>query len=106
MSFNSLFCPFLLYSTFVQFIMSYPREASQSSGDSWQSSKDSTSTLSRGSTAAEIAATRKADKLTNQDPLSVHTVAPALVVHSFEDVPFTVLLNKFNTVKDHVRTNA
>ena len=83
--------------------MSYPREASQSSGDSWQSSKDITSTLSRGSTAAEIAATRKADKLTNQDPLSVHTVESALVVHSFEDAPFTVLLNKFNTVKDHVR---
>jgi len=88
----------------LQFIMSYPREPVQSPGDSWQASKDSTSTLSTGSTVAEIAATRQADKLTNQDPLSVHTVAPALVVHSFEDVPFTMLLNKFNTVKDHVRT--
>eukprot|EP01032_Pedospumella_encystans_P019037 gene19038-21655_t len=90
-----------VYGRYIEFIMSYPREASQSSGDSWQSSKDSTSTLTTGSTAAEIAATRQADKLTNQDPLSVHTVAPALVVHSFKDVPFTVLLNKFNTVKDH-----
>ncbi len=86
-----------------QFILSYPREPVQSPGDSWQSSKDSTSTLTTGPTVAEIAATRQADKLTNQDPLSVHTVAPALVVHAFADVPFTVLLNKFNTVKDHVR---
>lgn len=99
----------LVYDRYIEFILSYPRQ-SQNDG-SWSSNKDSVATITTtssttsstsSSTASEIAATRAADKASVEDPLAVDAVAPALLVHSFEDVPYTVLLNKFNTVKDHV----
>ncbi len=43
----------------------------------------------------------------NQDPLDVATAGEALIVYRFasseESYPYTLLLNKFNTVPDHVR---
>lgn len=51
------------------------------------------------------------DGKTVADPLAIDTIDPALVAHRFaEDAedsgaaqPFSIVLNKFNTVKDHVR---
>lgn len=115
-----------------QFIISYPRtlstditpttasgdnkdETENSQGESWAAEKDKASTISTSSSPAEIAATRALDRGTGKDPLSLDVVDQRLVVHRFAlpaeqqqpPVPeqqFTILLNKFNTVKDHVST--
>jgi hypothetical protein len=91
--------------------------SSASSGDDdWTKAKDKISTIS---------ALRAANRALQEDPLDVRTMDPALVVYRFdapyqqqqeqgemqgvainydnaERVPFTVTLNKFNTVADHV----
>jgi hypothetical protein len=91
--------------------------SSTSSGDDdWTQAKDKISTIS---------ALRAANRALQEDPLDVRTMDPALVVYRFdapyqqqqeqgemqgvdinndnaERVPFTVTLNKFNTVADHV----
>ena len=119
----------LIYDKYIEFILSYPRNMNSDAADTgmnWQESKDSISTLDRMSSASEIATIRAGDRETGGDPLSIDTMDPALIVHRFahphqpqqqeekevEDVTvpinantmeYSIVLNKFNTVMDHVR---
>jgi hypothetical protein len=103
----------------MQFILSYPStldDSTNTDGDnagdaeSWVQDKSEVSTISTSSSLAEVAAARAAAKEQGGDPLSVATIDPALLVHSFAKdaqnggatIPYSILLNKFNTVKDHV----
>ncbi len=102
--------------------------AEEGNGEAWAAEKDEVTTISTSSTPAEIAATRALDRGTGMDPLSLEVVDELLVVHGFAQQPdsqqqsqlkgaagpvapappeqqFTILLNKFNTVKDHVSVN-
>jgi hypothetical protein len=100
-----------------QFILSFPvdkssaGEHSSDEGGDWQASKDRVGTANRFSSPGDIAAARSEAK-TADDPLSLGSMDESLVVHRFAEdsaasgaaQPFSVVLNKFNTVKDHVRT--
>lgn len=105
------------------------QDNNSNNGETWLDEKDKVSTISGLSTPKEIAATRALDRDNDRDPLSLDVVDEQLIVHRFAGSPdpqtvsaavpeaaggpvlrvfvpveqqFTILLNKFNTVKDHV----
>jgi len=110
----------LVYDNYIEFILSYPwgsrasatldRESStESSGNDWQTTKNDVATITAASTMEEISAAR-ANARNTADPLSVRSMDPSLVVHRFAEdsstagagkEQFSIVLNKFNTIRDH-----